>query len=307
MIDESKRGRVGVSQAGVSRLAVACSCLGLVLWLAACGTSDPGHDHDETHAGDEEKGGESWTITAWGTHFEVFPEVEMLVAGQSSEAYVHVTRLEGFTPLSDGAVEIVLSSAAGEQVWSAEAPARPGIFTVRIEPAEPAELELAFRVSSAGIREEIRGGRVRVGTADQPGGLLEAPAPKGGAGEPNTFLKEEQWQGDLATSWVRRGELPLAVEGLARLQPPAGGEAVLSSPVDGVVHAAGEWPFPGMGVVRGRPILRIVPRIAADRSLAALEAETASLEIEKTAVSERLDRLEELFRLEATSRREVEE
>lgn len=257
---------------------------------------------------------EPWSVTAWGELYEVFPEVDPLVAGETAEAHTHVTRLEDFAALDEGAVEIVLhgpSEGTGEQVFRVEGPERPGVFRVEIRPESPGEYELAFRIASAVGSEEIPGGRVRVGTAERPGGLVVAPAPKGlDGGEPLPFLKEQQWRSDFSTAWVRRGSLARSVSGLARARPPAGGEASVTAPVDGVVSApsgpAG-WPYPGRRVERGAPLFELVPRVAADRSLPALEAEVTALETERVSARSRLGRLEELLALEAVSLREVED
>lgn len=258
---------------------------------------------------------EPWSVTAWGELYEVFPEVDPLVAGETAEAHTHVTRLAGFAALDEGAVEIVLhgpSEGTGEQVFRVEGPERPGVFRVEIRPESPGEYELAFRIASAAGSEEIPGGRVRVGTAERPGGLVVAPAPKGAldGGEPLPFLKEEQWRSDFSTGWVRRGSLARSVSGLARVRPPAGGEVSVTAPVDGVVSApsgpAG-WPYPGRRVDRGAPLFDLVPRVAADRSLPALEAEVTALETERVSARSRLGRLEELLALEAVSLREVED
>lgn len=287
----------------------------LCVLCLACGPapSHHGHDHGDGHThgdGHDDHGASegNWMITAWGSHFEVFPEIGALVVGKAADAYVHVTRLEGFEPLSEGSVHIVLSSDGGEEVFHSAAATRPGIFTLQITPDAAGDFDLAFRIDADGLQDEIRGGRVRVGSMERPGGIVVAPAPKGGdGGEPMDFLKEEQWGSDFATSWVRRGELPVSVEGLVRVRPPAGGEALLSSPIDGIVRASGDWPYVGRRIARGGDLFRVVPRVAIARSLADLEAEAASLDIEATTHRQRLKRLEELLELEATSLLEVEE
>lgn len=253
-------------------------------------------------------GPESWSVTAWGGSYEVFPEVDALVAGTPAEAHTHVTVLDGFTPLAEGTVEIVLRGDGGEQTYSADAPTRPGIFTVRLTPETAGEYDLAFRIRSAAGSEEIRGGRVRVGTPEVPGGVVRAPAPRGaGAGaEPLPFLKEQQWRADFGTAWVREGALLRSAQGLARVRPPAGGEATVTAPVDGVLLAR-PWPYPGASVQAGEPLFGLVPRVAAERSLPDLRAEVESLEVELATSRARLGRLEELLEVEATSRREVEE
>ncbi len=259
---------------------------------------------------------ESWSVTAWGTRFEVFPEVEPLVAGETAIAHTHVTRLDGFSPLQDGSVEIVLSGPSGEQVFGAEKPVRPGIFAVDVEPRKieagsAGEYELSFRVRGPEGSEEIRGGKVRVGAAQQPGGIVVAPAPRGATapGEPLDFLKEEQWLSDFATAWVRSGRLARSVAGLARVRPPAGGEISLTSPVDGVLRQVPgrAWPFVGLAVDRGSSLFQVVPRVAASRSLASLEADLAILAAELETARGRHSRLQELLALGAASRREAEE
>lgn len=253
-------------------------------------------------------GGKSWSVTAWGERFEIFPEVDSLVSGQTATAHTHVTRLDGFEPLVEGDVAIVLSGPGGEQVFTADEPVRPGIFAVEITPERAGEFDLAFRVRDEAGVEEVRGGRVRVGDAESLGDLLVAPAPKSGSdgGEPLSFLKEQQWRSDFGTAWVRSGTLAGSVSGLATIRPPAGGEATITAPVDGVVQPL-PWPFLGLGVNRGQALFRISPLVASDRSLPVLEAELETLEAELEATRARLARLEELLTLDAVSRREVEE
>jgi RND family efflux transporter MFP subunit len=279
--------------------------LTLLLLAALTGCATPGEEAVE-------KGGESWSVTAWGERFEIFPEVDPLIAGEPATAHTHVTRLGSFEPLVQGEVSIVVSGSADEQVFSVEEASRPGIFAVEITPERAGDYDLSFRIRDEAGVEEIRGGRVRVGTAESPGSLIVAPAPKGGSdgGEPLSFLKEQQWRSDFGTAWVRRGSLAGSVAGLATVRPPAWGEATITAPVDGVVQSPPgirSWPFVGLVVDRGQPLFRVSPLVASDRSLPALEAELASFETEFETARARLNRLEELLALEAASRREVEE
>jgi RND family efflux transporter MFP subunit len=251
---------------------------------------------------------ESWSVTAWGEHYEVFPEAPMLAVGETAVSHTHVTVLDGFTPLEEGRVEVVLRGAGADQVFAATEASRPGIFPVEITPERAGEVELLFRVAGPSGREEIRGGTLRVGEAGASGALLRAPAPRGAstAAEPVAFLKEQQWQADFATAWVREGELAHSVRGFARLRPPAEGAAAVTAPVDAVLRPS-PWPFPGQRVAAGAPLFRLVPRVSAERSLAELESRATGLEAELEAAAARSRRLDELLAVEAVSRREVEE
>jgi RND family efflux transporter MFP subunit len=290
--ERSQRPRRPLAGAGIG-LAAAVAVI-----LASCGE----------RAHEEAAEPESWSVTAWGERYELFPEVDPLVAGEASPAHTHVTVLDGFTPLTEGRVEIVLRGADGEQVFNATAAVRPGIFNIDVAPASAGEYELLFRVDSAAGPEEIRGGVVRVGSREAPGGVERAPAPRGAtaAGEPVPFLKEQQWRTTFATDWVRRGTLPEGARGLARVRPAAGGETTLTASVDGAVQPT-PWPYPGQAVEAGQVLFRVVPRVSSERSLAELRADVTGLEADAATAKARLARLEELLSTEATSRREVEE
>lgn len=277
------------------------------------GDHDDHNDHEDHD--DHEDHSDSWSVTVWGDVYEIFPEIDALVAGAHAESHVHVTRLDGFAPLTDGTVEIVLSdSTGGEEVFSATEPVRPGIYDIEITPRQTGEFDLAFRVDSAAGRETVEGGRVRVGTADDPGGLVsdassgtnEGTHDGTADGEPVSFSKEPQWQADFATDWVGRGAWARSLEGLAAVRPAAGGEAWVAAPVDGVV-APQPWPYPGQTVARGDILFRLAPSISSGRSLAELEADLDAAREEAGAAEARLARLEELIEVEATSPRELED
>jgi cobalt-zinc-cadmium efflux system membrane fusion protein len=291
MATRTERHRVGAAGA-LAALALAAAV------AAGCGRADPAAEAEP----------ESWSVTAWGQRYELFPEVDPLVAGSASPAHTHVTVLDGFQPLTEGRVEIVLRGAGGEQVFASDTAARPGIFNIDVAPTTAGDYELWFRIQSAAGPEEIRGGAVRVGDAASPGGVTRAPAPRGAteSGEPVPFLKEQQWRTAFATEWVRAGTLAEGARGLARVRPPAGGDATLTANVDGVVQPS-PWPYPGQSVGAGEVLFRIVPRVAEESSLGALRADVTALEADLGAARARLTRLEALLAAEATSRREVDE
>jgi RND family efflux transporter MFP subunit len=249
----------------------------------------------------------SWAVTAWGETYEVFPEIDALVAGAVATAHTHVTVLDGFAPLTEGTVEIVLAGGGVEQVFRASGPARPGIFNVEIRPERAGEYALRFRIRSAGGEEEIAGGTVRVGSAEEPGVLVAAAQPQPTVpGEPVAFLKEQQWRAGFATARVEAGSLSRSVRGLARVRPASGGEATITAPVSGVLRAR-PWPHLGQTLRAGEILFDLIPAAAATESLAALGAAVRVLEGELEVEAARRRRLEELLALEAASVREVEE
>ena len=269
--------------------------------LAAAGcakqAADPhGHDH------------EPWAVTSWGERYEIFAEAGPLAVGEVSKSHTHVTILDGFAPLTEGVVTAVLVDSTGATSTFRQPEAlRAGIFSIEIRPEAAGTFDLVFKVESAAGTEEIRSGRVEVGTHDHPGGLVEAPrspaAAKGATaaaagGDPVGFLKEQQWRIPFATEWAKSGFLNASVSGPSRIRPAAGGEAVLTAPLDGVVVPSSRL-FVGLAVPSGGLVLNLRPRATSGRSYAEIQSQSQ-------LATERLARLEALFAVEAVSRAELD-
>jgi cobalt-zinc-cadmium efflux system membrane fusion protein len=286
-----------------------------LLGLPACKPSEEAGD-EHAHAGEgedhpHEEEAESWAVTAWSEHYELFAETGPLIAGREAPSHAHFTYLPDFSPLNEGSVTGILRAPDGrEEGFLAPKPVRAGIFTVVFKPSREGTYDLIFRVRNQKASEDVAAGRVRVGSEASPG-LLEQPPPgtpteEAAAGEPVDFLKEQQWRTEFATGWARQGTLKRSLRASGRVLPAAGGEATLTAPVDGVVTAA-RWPHPGLDVRRGAPLFLLTPRLAADQSQAELRADVTALEAELETAQARLGRLLELLAVEATSRRDVEE
>ena len=280
----------------------------ITLLLAAvavgCGQDhgEDGHSHGTAET-------ESWAVTAWGRHFELFPEIDALVMGDTAGAHVHVTILDGFRPATEGSVTVVLTGPGdvGERFTSTTA-IRPGIFNVEIQPGAAGERELHFEIEVGGVVETIDGGKVRVGTVSEPGGLIQPPLalPEVEGDEEVEFLKEQQWRTAFDTEWAERSSLRPSVTGTARVEPPSGGEAILTAPVSGVVRS-GSWPYTGQRVAAGDGLLTLISTTGTARSLAELKASVRELEAQSEAAAARAARLEALLTRQAVSQREVEQ
>lgn len=244
---------------------------------------------------------ERWAVTAWGERYEIFAEVDPLVAGAEASSGVHVTVLDGFAPVTEGEVTIKVRGAAGELAGTSHEAVRPGIFRVPLRPERAGDGELVFRVDGPAGTEEIPAGRVRVGSAAEPGGLTPASEQEEGD---VSFLKEQQWRTRFATAAATAGALPRAVRGAAVIGPAAGGAVEVTAPVDGIVGGA-RWPHVGLDVARGALLVAVAPRVAQERSLAELVAVVTDLEAQHTAAAARVRRLEALAEVEATSEREL--
>ena len=249
-----------------------------------------------------------WAVTSWGERYEIFAEADPLSVGEVSKSHTHVTILDGFAPLTEGVVSAVLIDSTGAtSAFTQPKALRAGIFSIEIKPETAGTFNLVFRVESAAGTEEIRSGRVQVGSPGHPGGLVEAPpsptdakgeAATPGGGDPVSFLKEQQWRIPFATEWATSGFLNASVSGPARIRPAAGGEAVLTAPLDGVVVPSSRL-YVGLAVARGGVVVNLRPRATSGRSYAEIKSESQ-------LATERLARLEDLFAVEAVSRAELD-
>ncbi len=293
------------------RLPVVLVPMLLLVW--GCG----GQSGSQNDVHEEDEG---WAVTAWGEHFEIFAETGSLVVGRTVKSHTHVTVLPEFSAPLEGIVEAVFRAADGsETTFRREETLRAGIFSIEIEPEAEGTFDLLFRVIVAGRTEEIPAGRVRVGTADAPGGLITSHAHEdggshadhqekrneGGGVQAISFLKEQQWRTAFSTDWATEGTVHLVARGPGHIRPVAGGEIVLTAPLDGIV-VGDPWPYVGFEVEHEAVLFELTPRVAAGRSLAELAAIHTEKESALNLAEDRLARLERLLPLEAVSRAEVE-
>ncbi|NOT32796.1 MAG: efflux RND transporter periplasmic adaptor subunit [Candidatus Eisenbacteria bacterium] len=274
------------------------TALAALAWLAnGCSTKgEESHPHDH----------EPWAVTSWGKRYEIFAEADPLAVGETAKSHTHVTILDGFAALTEGVVSAVLIDSTGaSSVFTQPKALRPGIYSIEIKPKTEGVFALVFRIESAAGTEEIPSGRVQVGSHDRPGGLVEAPPPPAvtsaaaaTGGDPVGFLKEQQWRIPFMTAWAEPGSLRASVSGPARIRPAAGGEAVLTAPLDGVVVPSRRLHV-GLAVARGGTVVELRPRAGSGRSFAEIESQWK-------LASDRLARLEELFAADAVSRAELD-
>ncbi|NNE09144.1 MAG: efflux RND transporter periplasmic adaptor subunit [Gemmatimonadetes bacterium] len=289
----------------------------LILLLAfppGCARNAPGDDHGHDHAAGESDDhpddhghahgeGESWAVTSWGEHFEIFAEADPLTVGETANSHTHVTVLDGFQALLEGKVSAVLRRPGlADQVFTQNAALRPGIFDIAITPESEGPFDVLFVVDAGGVTEEIPCGEVIVGTAGHPGELVSrAPEPDG---EVISFLKEQQWRMDFRTEWSARSTIRESIRGTAQLKPAAGGEMLLTASIDAIVRSS-PWPYVGLSVSTGSTVFSLGARGSQGKTLGELEAFVTQKRGEMELAKSRVARLEGLLAVEAVSDAEV--
>ena len=207
-------------------------------------------------------------MTRWTDKTELFAEYPPLTAGQTSRFAIHLTTLDPFKAVAEGAVEVQLRGADGRvERFTAGAPSRPGIFGVDVKPSRPGKHDLVISLRASGVTDTHEVGLVDV-HADAA--TAAATAPEEAESEGISFLKEQQWALDFATAVVHERAIRASVRVPAELVPAPGGEADLVAPFDGRLVSVASLAA-GVAVSSGQELARIQPSLGAPADLPQLE------------------------------------
>ena len=296
----------------MNRFALASASL-LFLGLAACGEAD-NHDHDHGPGGEEHAHGEDdhshgggVVVTDFTDATELFVEFPPFVAGRESPFTAHFTRLDDFTPVSEGEVLVRLSGGGvGEEVFRAGPSPTAGIFRPVAVPRNAARRRVTVEIISGDLRAMHDLGEYQVyRTADEADASLPEEA---GHETLIPFLKEQQWKVDFATAPVLDATLSHVVSAPGTLSVSPNAEARVAAAADGAISAPQDgFPELGAAVKRGDVLARITPRLGGDLDRASLDAERAGAEAALEAARIERARVEGLLADGAVPQRRVDE
>jgi membrane fusion protein, heavy metal efflux system len=252
----------------------------------------------------EADGPEPLTVTRWTARTELFAEYPALVAGETSRFAIHLTILEPFKAVTEGAVDVQLKDDAGQtQSFSASAPSRPGIFGVDVKPARPGQFDLIITLRGTSLTDTHNVGPVEV-FGDQ--GSAAAAATRASTAETIGFLKEQQWTLDFGTAVVEQQPLRASLRVPGKIVPAPGGEADVVAPFDGRLASVVSFAA-GMPVSAGQELARIQPPPGAPADLPQIErARTQSTTALELAARDR-ERAERLVAAGAAPQRRLDE
>jgi cobalt-zinc-cadmium efflux system membrane fusion protein len=267
----------------------------LVVTLASCRRAP-----DE--AKPEELAAES--ATNWTDKTELFVEHPPLIAGQTVRFAVHLTTLNDFKALNAGKPSVELRARDGRvTTMPGTPPLRPGAFRVEGTPPAAGEYTWSLIVDAPGVTDRHEMGSIRVFPDEKT--ARAAAKPEGGA-PTITYLKEQQWTNEFATTIVQQKRVRDAVRAPAVVEAVPGGEAVVAAPADGRL-APGSVLDIGTRVTAGQVLGRFEPRLTAIEDRATLVREVAEGKAALEAAQVERDRAERLLAERAVPARRVEE
>ena len=269
-----------------------------LLATSACNPGSSG-DAEAARAG-------SVTATHYTDATELFVEYRLLAAGKKRRFDAHLTWLDTDKPVSEGelAVELVHGDGKVDRATNSVSDT-PGIFRVLVEPSKAGTARLRFVLDARGRTIVHDLGPVRIYPTSEA--AAEATPPHEENPDRIAFSKEVQWKipFDTAVAAVRPLEdaIPVAID--VKLAPDA--EAVVSSPVAGVVRTGSRVPAPGMSVRRGQTLATVSAQLGAGEDVASLDLAMAEARIGVDAARRELARMSSLYRAEAVPQRRLQD
>jgi biotin carboxyl carrier protein len=256
-------------------------------------SEDHGHDH----------GAAAEAITDYTGETELLVEFPPLVVGQESPFAAHLTWTspQGFKPVTEGRVTVVLSTDSDDERFEAKAPSSPGIFRPVVKPQSAGKRQLVIQLETESDIVMHRLGGVEV-YADADTAARHAPQDHD-EGSPIAFLKEQQWKIAFATAAVAKRPIRETIPAQGVVRAAAGGEALVTAPASGVLAAEPSLPRIGHSVRKGELLAYLTPRLGGETDTATLDL---ALQRSRLALDQaRRERLEGLFAAEAIPARRV--
>ena len=260
------------------------------------------HPHEDERGHEDHL--EPLALTLFTERTELFAELPPLVLGEASELLLHLTRLADFKPVTEGEVKVTLSGGgAPDESFASPAPARPGLFRVKVTPAVPGERRVRIALASPDMQDSHDLGVLPV-HPDQEAAEAAAGADIPGGGI--VLLKEQQWRADFGTAVAAQRLLRGSVPATGLLRPSADGEAHVTTPIDGHLRPAPEgFPYTGMRVAAGQIIAYLVPQLGGDTDVAGLELGVTRAASARDLARQERERLDALWQQRSIPYREV--
>lgn len=279
------------------------------------GEADHPHGPGDDHAGHDDHGApgapkeaelEGVVVTLWTERTELFMEYRPLIVGKESSFAAHVTEMPSFKAVTAGAMKIEVHMKGGPtQTVDAAAPTNPGIFRPVLVPTTAGECTMTLIVTSPQLndRMDVPGCRVFPDEAAARAAVTEeAPGP-----EPISFLKEQQWVTDFATTPVAPRKMRKDVRALGSVTAASGRDVRVNASAAGWVDATTALPVLGTRVEAGQLLATLTPRPGTDVARTLLEADARGASAELAQAQQQLARADRLLADGAAPKREVDE
>jgi len=230
-------------------------CLSIL--LSACqpaGKSNTGHEgHDHSAGADAHEDHSTESLTLFNDKTELFVEFPTLMLGHTSQFLVHLTNLKSYKPYTEGKLTLSLIKGGKGVRQTVEAPAREGIFTPSIQAKEAGVYTLVFNVESKYGKEQFLAKNIRVYKNHEEAELGK----KTDAAEGISFLKEQAWKIEFASSKAKRSPFQQIIKTTGSLLPAVNMEKQIVAQSNGIVHFHSQDIVPGKTIKKNDAIFNL--------------------------------------------------
>ncbi len=241
-------------------------------------------------------------VTTWTDRTELFMEYPPLVAGRQARFAIHLTNLADFSAVREGRVVVRFQGETIER-FEVSGPSTPGIFGVDVKVPAARRYELAVELHGARLSDEHRAGIVTVHPTVE---AAVAAVPADDAEGAVSFLKEQQWTLDFATTTVDNRPRRSVFTVPATIEPRAGGSVEVRAPAAGRITSGGGRTV-GTRVSRDEPLVELIVRNERLGEAPVLKVELANAEAELRLAQQTRVRLEKLTAAGAVPARRLDE
>ena len=227
------------------RLGAAAFAVAVVMPQAGCAApaAEDAAAADHSHAG----GG---VVTHWTGALELFVEYPPHVRGVASDPWdIHLTWLEGWQPVREGRLTLLLRGPGGvREEIVLDAPNPPGTYAPTATLSQSGTWRADLTLVVAGETHELPVGQLEVfATEDALPHDVETPPPGLIA-----FPKEQQWSVPFGVAVADERRIPGSIPVTGEIAAPGNGLAHISTPVAGLVLVRGRRGWRGIRWRRGR-------------------------------------------------------
>jgi membrane fusion protein, heavy metal efflux system len=210
------------------------------------------HDHGHDHGHDDVK----LNIIAYSDVFEIFAEADPFVAGKTSNILAHFTHLDDFKPLAEGKVTLSLVIGNRGIRQSIDAPEKPGIYRLALQPEITGTGRLIFEIETI---DRVHTIQVEDSTVydDEHDAIHGADALQKEHPAAVTFSKEQSWVISFATSWVQKQPMGTVIKTVGEIIPEHNDEILLTAQANGIINLTNNRLLEGVELSAGEILLNI--------------------------------------------------
>ncbi|MCU0372566.1 MAG: efflux RND transporter periplasmic adaptor subunit [Ignavibacteria bacterium] len=197
---------------------------------------------------------EALAFTFYSDKAQLFIEFKPFVKGDTSFFAAHLTDLDTYKPIEEGALKITLSGNGADIINIASKQSSPGIYRPFIVPEATGYYRLTFEFNSSKYSEKFIVDPVEVFSDKDAASIKNA-----NADDPDeiTFLKEQAWKSDFGVTLVSKRNFDNVIRVSGEIISSQTDEIAVNTRAGGTIKFTKTLLSPGIQVRNGEEIARI--------------------------------------------------